>query len=191
MTDEVICAVCEVQLSEIDAVTSDKASPKCNPETFAPEVARQETGQNIEGNKDDFVVAKTRNCMTLLWAKVQTAELAKSSANALTCSETWCPYQLGDLSNRHDPFHVDMLDDRTCSTSLHVRRRSRDGSRVDPWLFRRTCGELDEFSPTWSQKSKIKESKKKYQQINLFCRCCGECNQSILQTEKSVDKRLT
>lgn len=57
-SEEMISAVCEVQLSEIDSKAKDEANPESDPQRFSPEVAWQSHGQdNVEENEQNFVVA--------------------------------------------------------------------------------------------------------------------------------------
>lgn len=47
MTQEVICAVGEIELSEIDCVTADEDDPERDPQRFTPEVTRRNHAQQV------------------------------------------------------------------------------------------------------------------------------------------------
>lgn len=58
-SDEMICAVREVQLSEVDAEACHPAHPQWDPQRFAPEVHGHHDGQeDVDQHEEDFVVSR-------------------------------------------------------------------------------------------------------------------------------------
>lgn len=53
-----ICAVCEIQLSEINAKTCNKARPEGHPQRLAPEVARNHDRHEVQEHVQVAVIAK-------------------------------------------------------------------------------------------------------------------------------------
>lgn len=56
-SDEVVSAVCEVELCEIDGEASDEANPESNPQGFAPKVAWNQHRQSVHEQEQNFIIA--------------------------------------------------------------------------------------------------------------------------------------
>lgn len=151
MAKEVISAVCEVQLGEIDGETKDEANPESDPQRFSPEIVRQEHGhENVENDKQNFVVAGEEK------SRCQLMQLAHTSLEIFTCIGTLCPCQPWCHSCQCVAFPFHTPDGMKDSTNRHVRRRIHVWSLMDLWAFRRTYGELDERGPSYKPNSVTK-----------------------------------
>lgn len=60
MADEVISAVCEVQLGEVDAEACHPAHPESDPQRLAPEVHRHQDGQQHADDHEKGSVVSAR-----------------------------------------------------------------------------------------------------------------------------------